>query len=225
MVQHKDLTDDQLHEPKGASTAAAGTVLTANGDGTTSWKQASSGGSSSGDISSLYGHLYPGVLQCPLKNIGLGAYAAQYLLYNSKEKKITIDPGVRILIPNGVDDSTGENKFIDYTVQTSYEQSEPSIDFTKKNYVFLKLNSSSNPTSFTFMVIPSDSFGTLTDQYHYIGTSNSFGKYQAGIGLQNSFSSIPAWVIGYFYDPAGGTDYSTLSGMYPIKLNNAPSFE
>ena len=225
MVQHKDLTDDQLHEPKGASKAAAGTVLTANGDGTTSWKQVSSGGSSSGDISSLYGHLYPGVLQCPLKNIGLGVYAAQYLLYNSKEKKITIDPGVRILIPNGVDDSTGENKFIDYTVQTSYEQSEPSIDFTKKNYVFLKLNSSSNPTSFTFMVIPSDSFGTLTGQYHYIDTSNSFGKYEAGIGLLGSFSSIPAWVIGYFYDPTGGTDYSTLSGMYPIKLNNAPSFE
>lgn len=225
MVQHKDLTDDQLHEPKGASKAAAGTVLTANGDGTTSWKQASSGGSSSGDISSLYGHLYPGVLQCPLKNIGLGAHAAQYLLYNSKEKKITIDPGVRILIPNGVDDSTGENKFIDYTVQTSYEQSEPSIDFTKKNYVFLKLNSSSNPTSFTFMVIPSDSFGTLTGQYHYIDTSNSFGKYEAGIGLLGSFSSIPAWVIGYFYDPTGGIDYSTLSGMYPIKLNDAPSFE
>lgn len=225
MVQHKDLTDDQLHEPKGASTAAAGTVLTANGDGTTSWKQVSSRGSSSGDISSLYGHLYPGVLQCPLKNIGPGVYAAQYLLYNSKEKKITIDPGVRILIPNGVDDSTGENKFIDYTVQTSYEQSEPSIDFTKKNYVFLKLNSSSNPTSFTFMVIPSDSFGTLTGQYHYIDTSNSFGKYEAGIGLLGSFSSIPAWVIGYFYDPTGGIDYSTLSGMYPIKLNDAPSFE
>lgn len=34
-VQHKDIADGQRHEPKGASSAANKTVLTANGDGTT----------------------------------------------------------------------------------------------------------------------------------------------------------------------------------------------
>lgn len=37
-VQHADLTDPFIHEPKGASTAAAGEVLFSNGDGTTSFR-------------------------------------------------------------------------------------------------------------------------------------------------------------------------------------------
>ncbi len=37
MVQHRDIPDAQRHEPKGASTASAGFVLSGNGDGTTSF--------------------------------------------------------------------------------------------------------------------------------------------------------------------------------------------
>ena len=36
-VQHSSLTDPNLHEPKGASTAAASTVYMANGSGSGSW--------------------------------------------------------------------------------------------------------------------------------------------------------------------------------------------
>ena len=36
-VQHKDIPEDELHEPKGVSTAANGTVYTANGVGSGSW--------------------------------------------------------------------------------------------------------------------------------------------------------------------------------------------
>lgn len=37
-MEHKDIVDAQRHEAKGASTAAAGQVLVANGDGTTSFE-------------------------------------------------------------------------------------------------------------------------------------------------------------------------------------------
>lgn len=37
MVEHVNITDPHIHEPKGASTAANGNILKANGDGTTSW--------------------------------------------------------------------------------------------------------------------------------------------------------------------------------------------
>lgn len=37
MVEHVNITDPNIHEPKGASTAANGKVLKANGDGSTSW--------------------------------------------------------------------------------------------------------------------------------------------------------------------------------------------
>ena len=37
-VQHKDIPDSGRHEPKGASTATNGTVLTSTGDGKTTWK-------------------------------------------------------------------------------------------------------------------------------------------------------------------------------------------
>jgi hypothetical protein len=36
-VEHKDLTGDQLHEPKGVETAPVGTVYTADGIGSGSW--------------------------------------------------------------------------------------------------------------------------------------------------------------------------------------------
>lgn len=36
-VEHKDLTGDQLHEPKGAETAAAGSVYVADGSGSGTW--------------------------------------------------------------------------------------------------------------------------------------------------------------------------------------------
>lgn len=36
-VEHKDLTGTQLHEPKGASTATAGSVYVANGSGSGAW--------------------------------------------------------------------------------------------------------------------------------------------------------------------------------------------
>lgn len=35
--EHKDITDPNIHEPKGASTASVGQIIRANGDGTTSW--------------------------------------------------------------------------------------------------------------------------------------------------------------------------------------------
>ena len=37
-IAHKNLTDPQLHEPKGASEADLNTVLFSNGDGTTKWE-------------------------------------------------------------------------------------------------------------------------------------------------------------------------------------------
>lgn len=43
-MEHKDIPDAQRHEPKGASTATVGQVLTSNGDGTTSFATISVGG-------------------------------------------------------------------------------------------------------------------------------------------------------------------------------------
>lgn len=37
-IAHKDLTDPQIHEPKGASTAPAGSTIFADGIGGTLWK-------------------------------------------------------------------------------------------------------------------------------------------------------------------------------------------
>lgn len=37
-IAHKDLTDPQLHEPKGASTAPSGSIIFADGAGGTLWK-------------------------------------------------------------------------------------------------------------------------------------------------------------------------------------------
>ncbi len=37
LIQHSNLTDPELHEPKGASTAASGQVLTADGVGGSNW--------------------------------------------------------------------------------------------------------------------------------------------------------------------------------------------
>lgn len=37
MPQHKDLTGADLHEPKGAATALAGSVYVANGSGSGAW--------------------------------------------------------------------------------------------------------------------------------------------------------------------------------------------
>lgn len=37
-IAHKDLTDPQLHEPKGASIAVAGSTIFADGSGGTVWK-------------------------------------------------------------------------------------------------------------------------------------------------------------------------------------------
>ena len=37
-IQHSVLTDPQLHEPKGASTAASGKVYVANGSGSGAWQ-------------------------------------------------------------------------------------------------------------------------------------------------------------------------------------------
>ena len=37
-VAHKDLTDPNLHEPKGAGAAAANSIYVANGGGSGSWK-------------------------------------------------------------------------------------------------------------------------------------------------------------------------------------------
>lgn len=37
-IAHKDLTDPQLHEPKGASSAVAGSTIFADGSGGTVWK-------------------------------------------------------------------------------------------------------------------------------------------------------------------------------------------
>lgn len=39
MAQHKDLTEADLHEPKGVSTAAVGFVYVATGAGTGTWKK------------------------------------------------------------------------------------------------------------------------------------------------------------------------------------------
>jgi len=36
-MEHSVITDPDIHEPKGASTATVGQILVANGDGTTSW--------------------------------------------------------------------------------------------------------------------------------------------------------------------------------------------
>lgn len=38
-IQHKDIPDSQLHETKGAASAQAGEVLTANGDGTATFQK------------------------------------------------------------------------------------------------------------------------------------------------------------------------------------------
>ena len=38
-IEHKELPDDLLHEPKGASTAVAGTVYIANGAGAGSFQK------------------------------------------------------------------------------------------------------------------------------------------------------------------------------------------
>ena len=38
-VEHKDITDNNIHEPKGCSTATANRVYVANGAGTGSWKK------------------------------------------------------------------------------------------------------------------------------------------------------------------------------------------
>ncbi len=43
MALHKDLTGAELHEPKGASTAAAGSVYVANGSGSGAWTDRYSG--------------------------------------------------------------------------------------------------------------------------------------------------------------------------------------
>lgn len=40
-LEHRNLTDPSLHEPKGAATAAAGTVYTSDGAGSGSWSQTS----------------------------------------------------------------------------------------------------------------------------------------------------------------------------------------
>lgn len=37
-IAHKDLTDPQIHEPKGASTATAGSTLFSTGNGATEWR-------------------------------------------------------------------------------------------------------------------------------------------------------------------------------------------
>lgn len=42
-IQHASIADADRHEPKGASTASANDVLTANGDGTTSFKSVNYG--------------------------------------------------------------------------------------------------------------------------------------------------------------------------------------
>jgi hypothetical protein len=39
MVAHNSLTDPELHEPKGVSSATSGTVYVANGSGSGSWKE------------------------------------------------------------------------------------------------------------------------------------------------------------------------------------------
>lgn len=39
MAQHKDLTGDDLHEPKGLTSAPVGSVYVANGGGTGTWKK------------------------------------------------------------------------------------------------------------------------------------------------------------------------------------------
>ena len=39
MVAHNSLTDPELHEPKGISSAASGTVYVSNGSGSGSWKE------------------------------------------------------------------------------------------------------------------------------------------------------------------------------------------
>lgn len=38
MVQHKDLTGAELHEPKGVETASSGEVYVADGSGSGSWQ-------------------------------------------------------------------------------------------------------------------------------------------------------------------------------------------
>lgn len=47
-IQHSAIADPNIHEPKGVSTAAAGTIYIANGSGSGSWKP--DGGSSYGDL-------------------------------------------------------------------------------------------------------------------------------------------------------------------------------
>lgn len=53
MTEHVLLTDPELHEPKGASTAVAGQLLQANGDGTTGWVSTSAATSSVRLVASL----------------------------------------------------------------------------------------------------------------------------------------------------------------------------
>ena len=50
-VEHKNLVDPELHEPKGASTAAAGQVYVADGAGSGAWESAAiSTGASAGEV-------------------------------------------------------------------------------------------------------------------------------------------------------------------------------
>jgi len=44
MVSHKNIEDVDRHEPKGASTASAGQLLSSKGDGTTEWVDQNTGG-------------------------------------------------------------------------------------------------------------------------------------------------------------------------------------
>lgn len=63
-IQHSDITDPQIHEPKGASTAAQNTVYVANGAGTGAWMKP---GLDQIDTVTLYADV-----QSELDNGGLG---------------------------------------------------------------------------------------------------------------------------------------------------------
>lgn len=52
-VQHSALTDPQLHEPKGASTATANTVYVADGAGSGSWVQVPSAALNESEVDAL----------------------------------------------------------------------------------------------------------------------------------------------------------------------------
>lgn len=63
-IQHVDITDPQIHEPKGASTAAQNTVYVANGAGSGSWMKP---GADQIDTTTLYADL-----QSELNNGNMG---------------------------------------------------------------------------------------------------------------------------------------------------------